>query len=319
MSASPGRSACPRGLRSALTAVALLALGPTFGCASAPARAAEPSAPQASPAPQQPAPAQRTLRVALCQTFVNGDPHDALVAIDLALESAAAQGAQLAVFPETCLFGWVNPDAHALADPIPGPTTERLGVLAREHGLMLVVGLAERDDGRLFDSAVLIDRDGRLLLRHRKVNILTELMSPPYTPGNGAGESVVDTRLGRIGLLICADTFLDEVVAQLAEGAPDLVAVPYGWAAPLEDWPQHGHGLHEWVMATARRTGASVVGVDATGEVGHGPWKGYLYGGQSVACDRDGRVLAVLADRAPEVRVLDVPLGSDGSGPARQR
>ena len=68
-----------------------------------------------------------------------------------------------------------------------------------------------------------------------------------------ADGSVVATRLGRIGLLICADTFLDPVVEQLAAQEPDLVVVPYGWAAPAADWPEHGESLRAWVAHTARR------------------------------------------------------------------
>jgi len=258
------------------------------------------------PAPLPPRP--RVLRVAACQLSAAGDLERGLAAVDRALARAAAQGADLACFPETCLFGWLNPAAHRLADPVPGTTSERLGELARRHGLMFAIGLAEREDGRLFDSALLIDRDGRVLLRHRKVNVLTELMEPPYTPGPGASASVADTRLGRIGLLICADTFLDETVAELAAGRPELVLVPYGWAAPEDDWPDHGESLQAWVAHTARRTGAPVVGVDATGEIRHGPWKGFLFGGQSVACDAAGSLLGVLADREPEMRVFEIAL-----------
>jgi len=209
-------------------------------------------------------------------------------------------------FPETCVFGWVNPAAHAGAATIPGATTARVGAAAARHGVMVVLGLAERDGDRLYDSAVLIDADGRVLLRHRKVNVLTELMQPPYTPGDGAVASVVDTRLGRIGLLICADTFREPLVAALAAEQPDLVVVPYGWAAPEGDWPEHGKSLQDWVSHTARTCGAPVIGVDGTGVLQAGPWQGYPLGGQSVWCDAEGRVQDVLGDRCEEVRVVEV-------------
>jgi len=247
------------------------------------------------------------VRLAACQILVDGDREANLARIDAALAEAAAQGADLAVLPETCLFGWVNPEAHRRADPIPGASTERLAELARRHGLMLVAGLAEREGERLHDSAVLIDRDGALLLRHRKVNVLSELMDPPYTPGPGAAESVVDTRLGRIGILICADTFRDELVDELAAARPDLVLVPYGWAAPEENWPQHGASLHEWIVHTARRVGAPVLGVVSVGTIGHGPWEGFLLGGQSAFSDAGGNLARPLADREVEVRVFEVP------------
>lgn len=252
--------------------------------------------------------ARRTVRVAACQLEAGAGREAGFEAIDRALAEAAAGGAELACFPETCLFGWVNPNAHRLADPVPGPTTERLGELARKHGLMIAVGMAERSEDGLYDSAVLIDRDGELLLTHRKVNILSELMDPPYTPGVDARASVVDTRLGRIGLLVCADTFKDDIVGAVAEDEPDLLVVPYGWAAPLDAWPDHGASLHGWIAHTARRVGAPVVGVDAVGEIAQGPWRGYLFGGQSAVCDREGELQGTLADREPEVRIFDVAL-----------
>ncbi len=263
-------------------------------------------APQAQE-PRSPSPPSK-IRVAACQLEVRSDPALTLEDVERALAEAAAAGADIACFPETCLYGWVNPEAHQLADPIPGPTTDRLGEMARRHGLMIAVGLAERDGERLHDSAVLIDRDGTLLLHHRKVNILSELMDPPYTPGPGASDSVADTRFGRIGVLICADTFKDELVAQIAAAEPDLLLVPYGWAAPQKDWPDHGNSLHSWVSHTARRSGAPVVGVDATGSIAHGPWTGFLYGGQSIAVNAQGESLGILADRRPEVRVFEIEL-----------
>ena len=239
-----------------------------------------------------------TVRVAICQLHcVDDDREGNLRRIDEALAESAARGADLACFPETSILGWVNPLAHELADPIPGPTTERLGAMAREHELMVAIGLAEMDGERLFDSAVLLDRNGELLLKRRKVNILSELMDPPYTPGLVQQSCVADTPVGRIGMLICADTFKDDIVAAVTAQDPDLLIVPYGWAAEPEDWPEHGQQLAAWVAHTARRVGCPVIGVDVVGAITHGPWTGFTYGGQSIACDREGTELIVLGDR----------------------
>jgi N-carbamoylputrescine amidase len=199
----------------------------------------------------------------------------------------------------------VNPEAHEKADPIPGPATDRLAGLARDYDMMIAAGLAEKEGGRLYDSAVLIDDEGHLVLKHRKTNILTELMDPPYTPGKVEEIDAVETEFGRIGMLICADTFKEEPVEALAGRKPDLVIVPYGWAAPEGNWPGHGKSLEAWVVNTARRAACPVVGVDVVGTISHGPWKGFVYGGQSVVCDRDGTVLAVLGDRKEEVRTVE--------------
>lgn len=246
------------------------------------------------------------VKVALCQTVVlDGDREGNFVRIKAALREAEELGAQIACLPETAILGWVNPEAHERAHPIPGPDTDRLGALARQFGLYVCAGLAEKDGDQLFDSAVLIDPDGRILLKHRKINILSELMDPPYTAGEEVG--VVDTPLGRIGMLICADSFLEPLCLQMRDQGPDLVLIPYGWAADESAWPGHGEELRQVVRQAARWTGASVIGTDAVGAISHGPWKGKVYGGQSTAADRDGQTIADAKDRQPDVIVVEVP------------
>ncbi len=276
-------------------AAAALALG---ACA-APADPADDGGPGAA----DPA----VIRVAIGQTVcIDGDREGNLRRIAYAVEQAAADGAQLACFPETAVLGWVNPAAHELADPVPGPTTDRLAALARAHGLMLVVGLAERDGDRLYDAAVLIGADGAILAKHRKVNVLEELMTPPYACGAAEAPTVTDTPLGRIGLLICADVFQAELPEALAAAEPDLVVVPFGWAADRGDWPQHADSLHAWISHTANSTGAPVIGPNLVGAISSGPWTGKTYGGRSAAAAANGDLLGELRDRAADVRVFEL-------------
>lgn len=247
-----------------------------------------------------------SVRAAVCQIEVHASATQNLQTIAAAVAEAAAAGAQIVCFPEACVHGWVNVAAHAEARPIPGAVSDRLSALAREHGVLLVVGMAEREAERLYNSVVLFGADGSVLLRHRKINVLSELMEPPYAAGAKSQRSVVDTPLGRIGLLICADTFREDIVASLAAQKPDLVVVPYGWAAPEERWPEHGKSLQAWVENLARKCGAPVLGVDSTGRLASGPWKGFVLGGQSVVCDGQGQVVDVLPDRRAAVRIFDL-------------
>ncbi|HPA46734.1 MAG TPA: carbon-nitrogen hydrolase family protein [bacterium] len=247
------------------------------------------------------------IRIAFCQILcIDGDREGDFVRIENALREARHAGAEIACFPEMCLLGWVNPEAHQLAYPIPGEDSDRLGDLASRYNMMIAVGLGEKDGDLLYDSAVLIDRDGSLLLKHRKINILTELMKPPYTPGNTI--RAVETRFGRIGILICADTFIEEHLIRMKEAKPDLVIVPYGWAAKKDEWPEHGRNLQNTVSKAARVIGAPVVGTDLVGCITHGPWSGYTYGGQSVVCDASGEVLALGCDRDRDIVIVRVSL-----------
>jgi predicted amidohydrolase len=256
-------------------------------------------------------PDDRQLRVAVCQTFcIDGDIEGNLKRIEYAIEDASRRGAQLACFPETALIGWVNPAAHELAAPIPGALSNRISALAKKHDIMISIGLCEKDGESLHDSAILVGRDGQILLKHRKINILTELMHPPYAPGSLDEIRAVDTPIGRVGMLICADTFKDEIIDAAAARKPELLIVPYGWAADTNEWPDHGKQLAAWVAHTARRAGCPVIGTDLVGSISTGPWKGKTYGGQSVVADATGRILATLRDRDAEVRVIDLMVAS---------
>jgi predicted amidohydrolase len=249
----------------------------------------------------------RTVRIAICQTFcIDSDIEGNLKRIEYAVEDAARQRAEIACFPETAVIGWVNPKAHELAAPIPGALSDRIAALARKHGIMIAIGLCEKDGEALYDSAILVGADGEILLKHRKINTLNELMDPPYTSGSIDDIGAVDTPVGRVGMLICADTFKNENLDAAAATNPELMIIPYGWAAGMDQWPQHARQLEAVVKHAAECIGCPVVGTDLVGVISSGPWKGLTYGGQSIAIDADGNVLGVLRDRDSEVRVIEV-------------
>ena len=88
------------------------------------------------------------------------------------IREAAARGCRVIVLPECLDAGWTHPSARKLAEEIPGNTSDRLCEAARENNILVVAGLTERDGGRIYNSAILIDKDGRILLKHRKINVL---------------------------------------------------------------------------------------------------------------------------------------------------
>jgi predicted amidohydrolase len=110
------------------------------------------------------------------------------------ISDASRRSCQLIVLPECSDLGWGDPSAHELTREIPGETSERLCRAASENGIMVVAGLTERDGSRIFNSAILIDRSGEILLKHRKINILIGV-EDIYSVGNML--SVVETGLAR--------------------------------------------------------------------------------------------------------------------------
>ena len=247
----------------------------------------------------------RTIKIAMAQIFsLDGDRSGNFVRIENAIQEAKDGEADIICFPEMVILGWVNSDAHDRACPIPGEDSGHLCELTKKYEIYLCAGLAEKDGTKLYDSAVLIDKRGRILLKHRKINILTQLMSPPYTPGKGV--NAVETEFGKIGLLICADTHDYDILGLMAKLKPDLLLVPYGYAEQEKNWPEHGKELERVVNEAGRKTGAVVVGTNLVGEITKGPWKGRIFGGQSVAADKNGKTLTIGADRDRDIKIVSI-------------
>ena len=133
-----------------------------------------------------------------------------------AIDRAASQGVELAVFPETFIpyypyFSFVAPAVQMGKDhlrlyewavEVPGPVTERLSKAAAQHGMVLVVGVNERDGGSLYNTQLIFENDGRLLLKRRKITP-TYHERMVWGQGDGAGIRAVETAVGRVGALAC--------------------------------------------------------------------------------------------------------------------
>lgn len=248
------------------------------------------------------------VKVAVCQILViDGDREGNFRRIEYALQKARTEHADIATFPESSILGWENPDAYHLAAPIPGTDSDRIAALARKYGLMIAIGLDEKDGEHLYDSAILVDKTGKILWKYRKLNVFPQLMDPPYSKGVFSGIGTVETKYGRIGIVICADTFVDGYAQRVAVLKPDLMLVPYGWAATVDRWPQHEKDLEHLVVDRARLWKCPVIATDLVGEMTHGPWSGRTYGGGSIVADGAGTVLAVLRDRDTDVLVIQFP------------
>ena len=140
------------------------------------------------------------------------------------LEEAARRKADLVVLGETLTYAGVNSSYADCAESIPGPSTDYFGGLAKKHGLYVVSGLIERDRHQLFNVAVLIGSDGKVAGKYRKVC----LPDGEYDKGMSPGKDypIFDTRLGKIGMMICYDGFFPEVARELSNRGAEIIAWP---------------------------------------------------------------------------------------------
>jgi aliphatic nitrilase len=161
--------------------------------------------------------APRVIRAAAAQLAPDLlHPEQTTARVLTAIAEAAVQGVQLIVFPETFVpyypyWSFVKPPARMGADhmrlyehavTVPGPVTQAVAAAARAHGMVVVLGVNERDHGSLYNAQLIFDADGRLLLKRRKITpTFHERMV--WGQGDGAGLQVVESSVGRVGALAC--------------------------------------------------------------------------------------------------------------------
>ena len=147
------------------------------------------------------------------------------------IKVAAQQKADLVVLGETVPTVKVKPKLAEIAEMIPGPTTGYFGGLARQYDLYIVLSLYERAEHLIYNTAVLLGPDGRLLGKYRKVCL------PPGEVANGIAPGsdypVFETRFGKVGMMICYDGFFPEVARELSLHGAEIIAWPVWGCNPL--------------------------------------------------------------------------------------
>jgi len=264
--------------------------------------------------------APQTLTVALMQMACSANRDTNERHISEQLRAAAAQGVQLVLLQElhySRYFCQSENTAHFdLAEPIPGPGTEQLSVLARELQLVIVASLFERRAAGLYhNTAVVLDRDGSLAGRYRKMHIPDD---PGYyekfyfTPGD-LGFSPIQTSLGKLGVLVCWDQWYPEAARLMALADADLLLYPtaIGWdpedsadeqQRQLDAWQtiQRGHAIANGIpVLVCNRTGFEN---DVSGQSA-----GIRFWGNSFIAGAQGELLAQAADQ-PELLVARIDM-----------
>lgn len=248
----------------------------------------------------------------MVQMRVDGGKPEANVERALArIAEAAKAGANVVVLPEALNLGWTHPSAEKLSELIPdGPTCQALREAAVENSIFVCAGLVERTGDKVFNSAVLFDPGGELLIDHRKINEL-DIAAPPYSIGDRL--KVVDCALGRVGVIICADALAEGQVITRTLGlmGAKLILSPSSWAVPA-DHDQlanpYGQLWFDNYAPVAKALGLTIVGVSNVGPIEGGPWDGRICIGNSIAVGPAGETLAVgpFGMFADEILYIDV-------------
>ena len=151
-------------------------------------------------------------------------PRENLVQFSKLIANAAEQKADIVCLPEGITLVGTTDNYISASEPVPGPTTEFLGDIARKHKLYIVAGILEKKDHIVYNTAVLIDRNGNLAGKYRKVSLPQEEIDGGVTPGNSF--PVFDTDFGRIGLMVCWDVTFPEAARALAQKGAEIIFLP---------------------------------------------------------------------------------------------
>ena len=160
-----------------------------------------------------------------------GDVPANLATVRRVAAEAAGRGARLVVFPELFVTGYgLGPRLRELAEPRAGASVSEVRRAAAAAGVAILVGFCERADEGPFNSAALVERDGRVLAIHRKCHLYGATERAVFTPGDALTMAEMDGL--RLGVLVCYDFEFPEAARALALAGAELIAVPTALMAP---------------------------------------------------------------------------------------
>ena len=261
------------------------------------------------------------MRIGLVQQANTADIQGNVERLKANIRRAASDGAELVVLQElhNGLYFCQTEDTRLfdLAEPIPGPSTETFGELARELGIVLVLSLFERRAPGLYhNTAVVLERDGSIAGKYRKMHIPDD---PAYyekfyfTPGD-LGFEPIDTSVGRLGVLVCWDQWYPEAARLMAMRGADLLIYPtaIGWESSDTD-EEKARQLGAWVTVQRGHAVANGLPVVSVNRVGHEPdpsgqTNGIRFWGNSFVAGPQGELLAELSNDEETVRVVEVDM-----------
>ncbi|HEY6566061.1 MAG TPA: carbon-nitrogen hydrolase family protein [Actinomycetota bacterium] len=249
------------------------------------------------------------MRVAICQMNSGADVERNLATAERLVRQAADGGADLASLPEYLEFMGPASRRHEVAQPIPGPVTDRIGSVARSRSMWVIAGgLLEAHADHVYDTSVLIDREGEIAASYRKIHLFdVELADQPPIQESAtitAGDQLVThvTETARVGLSICYDLRFPELYRGLMAQGAEVLFVPAQF--------QHSTGKDHWhtlLRARAIENQCFVVAPAQCGAFG-APGEGRRSYGHSLVVDPWGRILAEGSEDGEGVWFADLDL-----------
>lgn len=261
------------------------------------------------------------MKVGIIQQHNTADLNNNIQRLAKRIKTLAADGAELVVLQELhnslyfCQTENVN--NFDLAEPIPGPSTEFFGNLAKELEIVIVTSLFERRVAGLYhNTAVVIERDGTIAGKYRKMHIPDD---PAYyekfyfTPGD-IGFHPIDTSVGRLGVLVCWDQWYPEAARLMALQGAEMLIYPTAIGYESSDTEEEQQRQREaWTTVQRGHAVANGLPVVAVNRVGHEPdpsnqTKGIEFWGSSFVAGPQGEILYRASEHEEACEIIDIDL-----------
>ncbi len=263
----------------------------------------------------------KTLKIGIVQQHNTADVNNNRERLAQQIASLARQGAALIVLQElhnSLYFCQTeNVDLFDLAEPIPGPSTDFYGQLAREHGVVIVTSLFERRAAGLYhNTAVVMERDGSIAGTYRKMHIPDD---PAYyekfyfTPGD-LGFHPINTSVGCLGVMVCWDQWYPEAARLMALQGAELLIYPTAIGYESSDTADEQQRQREaWTTVQRGHAVANGLPVVAVNRVGHEPdpsgqTGGIQFWGSSFVAGPQGELLYRASNTDEESTVIEIDL-----------
>lgn len=234
---------------------------------------------------------ENKILVGMGQLLVEGgEPFRNLERAEKMVKQAAVAGCRIVLLPETLDFAWTHPSALSESMPVPGPFSDQLCKSAAENKVYVCAGLTERLGDKNYNTAILINDEGQIILKYHKINLLT-VEQPYYHIGQTL--NVADTPFGKIGVNICADNYIDglPIGHTLARMGAQLILSPSSWTVDYTVTEEHDPYHEKWIKPysiLASYYDLVIIGTTCVGYIVGGPYEGKKSVGCSLAVNKNG-------------------------------
>lgn len=235
----------------------------------------------------------KKVRIGLAQLLVEGgEPARNFERAIKMIWQAAQTKCDIVLLPETFDFAWTHPSAKTEAKPIPGPYSDILCKQASDNKIIICAGLTEKLNGKTYNTAILINKAGEIILKYHKINLLA-VEHEFYQVGQTL--NVVDTEFGKIGVNICADNYMDglPIGHTLARMGAQIILSPSSWTVDYSVTEEDDPYKEKWInpySTLAKLYDLVMVGTTCVGYIVGGPYEGKKSVGCSLVVNKDGVV-----------------------------